>query len=78
MLQKPLKSFDCPLMRISLTDSVLVTFIFSTGRVMGDNEMIPGAVHKSPRIYLLYCIEVVVIAAQCTATFLRSILLPRI
>jgi hypothetical protein len=29
-------------------------------------------------VFVLYCIEGVVIAAQCTATFSRSIVLPRI
>ena len=28
LAQEPLKSFDRPLMRISLSDSILVTFIF--------------------------------------------------
>ena len=39
---------------------------------------VPGRyVNKEP-IYCLYFIEGVVIAAQCTATFSRSIVLPRI
>ena len=28
MEQQPLKSFDCPLMRVSLSNSILVTLIF--------------------------------------------------
>ena len=31
-----------------------------------------------PKLFVLYCIDRVVIAAQCTATLLRSIVLPRI
>ena len=38
MAQQSLKSFDPPLMRVSLYNSILVTLIFSRGRLMGDKS----------------------------------------
>ena len=39
MAQQPLKSFDCPLMRVSLSDSILVHLFSTRGRVMGDKSI---------------------------------------
>jgi hypothetical protein len=37
--QQPLKSFDSSLMRISLSNSILVTLVSTRGRVMGDKSI---------------------------------------
>ena len=37
MAQQPPKSFDCPLMRVSLYNSILVS---TTGRVIGDKSIV--------------------------------------
>ena len=37
--QQPLKSFDRPLMRVSLSNSILVTLVSTGGRVMGDKSI---------------------------------------
>ena len=39
LAQQPLKSFDRPLMRVSLSNSILVTLISTRGRVMGDKSI---------------------------------------
>ena len=43
MAQLPLKRFDRPLLRNSLSNSLLVTLIFYRGRVMGDKSIVSWA-----------------------------------
>ena len=67
-----------------------ITLIFIVSIIMSKNSIIHSFIHSfcyalhQRIVYItlyctvLYCIEGVVIAAQCTATFSRSIVLPRI